>query len=43
MYFIYLFQEICNCDSNYCNQSSGLEQQLGIVLSGILALLMTQI
>ncbi|KAI9555119.1 hypothetical protein GHT06_017634 [Daphnia sinensis] len=33
-------KEICNCDSNYCNKGSGLEQQLGIVLSGILALLM---
>lgn len=36
-------QEICNCNSNYCNQSSGgLQQQLGVVLSGILALLMIQ-
>lgn len=36
-------QEICNCDSNYCNQSSGgLQQQLGVILSGILALLMIQ-
>ncbi|EFX71198.1 hypothetical protein DAPPUDRAFT_327378 [Daphnia pulex] len=36
-------KEICNCNSNYCNQSSGgLQQQLGVLLSGILALLMIQ-
>jgi hypothetical protein len=43
LFYLSFQQEICNCDSNYCNQSSGgLQQQLGVVLSGILALLMIQ-